>query len=168
MKGTVIRLIITLIFLVIAIVVLTSMYEYARAEDYYVLCKPAGEVNIREKPKLKSAVVATVFFADRLTSDGKKKNGFIHITGLNAETDSGWIYGGLLVKDEPIASQGSAQVFKAEKVACRKYADRKSKVMKRLNAGENVRVYAISEEWCVTEYGYIMTEFLTLNARVRP
>lgn len=168
MKVKVIRLIITLIFLLIAIMVLTLVFEYARAEDYYVLCKPAGEVNIREKPKLKSEIVATAFFADKLTSDGKKQNGFIHITGLNAETDSGWIYGGLLVEDKPVASSGSAQVFKAEKVACRKYADRNSKVLKRLDAGENVLVFAISEKWCVTEYGYIMTEFLTLNARVKP
>jgi hypothetical protein len=167
MKGTVIRLIITLVFLVIAIVILTSMYEYAKADEYYVLCRPQGEVNIRAKPKLKSQIVATAFFGDRIETDGKELNGFVHVTGLAAETDSGWIYKGLLVKDQPIASEGHAQVFKAEKVVCRKYASRDSKAVKRLDEGTNVEVYAISEEWCVTEFGYIMTEFLTLNAPVR-
>lgn len=166
MKQTVIRLIITLVFLVIAIVILTSMYEYAKADEYYVLCRPSGEVNIRAKPKLKSEIVATVFFGDRLTADGEQ-NGFVHVTGLAAETDSGWIYKGLLINDRPIASEGHAQVFKAEKVVCRKYASRDSKAVKRLEEGTNVKVYAISDEWCVTEFGYIMTEFLTLNAPVR-
>lgn len=167
MKGTVIRLIITLIFLVIAIVILSSMYEYAKADEYYVLCKPDGEVNIREKPKLKSGIAGCVFFADRIETDGKEKNGFVHVINLSAESDNGWIYKGLLVKDKPIASEGTAQVFKAQRVACRKYATKDSKTLKRLNEGTNVKVYAISEEWCVTEYGYIMTEFLTLNAPIR-
>ena len=167
MKKYVIRLIVTLIFLVFAIVILSSMFEYARADKYFVLCKPDGEVNIREKPKLKSRIVACVFFGDCLTTDGQEKNGFVHVTGLAAETDSGWIYKGLLANDKPIKSEGHAQVFKAENVACRKYASTDSKILKRLNEGTNVRVYAISEEWCVTEYGYIMTEFLTLNAPVR-
>ena len=166
MKGTVIRLIATLVILLLAIIILSSMLDYARAEDFYVLCRPGGEVNIRAKPKLNSRIVACASFGDRLTGD-KEQNGFVHVTGLAAEEDSGWIYKGLLVKDQPIVSKGTAQIMKADAVMCRKYADRSSKAVKKYKAGENVKVLAISEEWCVTEKGYIMTEFLTLNAPVR-
>ena len=166
MRETIVRLIVTLIILAVAVIVLSSIYDYARADDYYVLCRPESEVNIREKPKLKSRIVACASFGDRLTAD-MEKNGFVHVTGLAAEEDSGWIYKGLLVEDRPVASKGMAQVMKADPVMCRKYADTRSKVVKKYKAGENVKVLAISEEWCVTEKGYIKTEFLTLNAPVK-
>ena len=159
----VIRLIVYIILVSIAVVVLCSIFDYARA-DYFVLCRPGAEINVREKAKLKSAVVATVFFGQRIETDGEEQNGFVHAVGLNAETDSGWIYKGLLTADEPIPATGSAQVFGADRVACRKYAD--GKVIRWAQDGENVRLYAISGEWCVTDRGYIKTAFLTVNAPV--
>lgn len=169
MKKDVIKLIVLALLLVCMLlpVINAANFAFADEDEYYIICKPEGEVNVRRSPKLKSEIVGCMFFADKVVTDGKEKNGFIHVINLCAESDNGWIYKGLLVKDKPIASEGHAQVFKAENVACRKYASTDSKVLKRLDAGTNVKVYAISEEWCVTQYGYIMTEFLTLNAPVR-
>ena len=165
MKGMIIRLIFALLLAVLVLIALISAYDYAMADEYYVLCRPGAEVNVRELAKLKSPIVACVFFGQKVETDGQEKNGFVHAVGLSAETDSGWIYKGLLTKDEPISATGSAQVFGADRVACRKYAD--GKVKRWLTDGQNVKLYAISGEWCVTEYGYVKTAFLTVNAPVR-
>ena len=165
MRKAFIKAIVLLALMVIALIGILSIYQYAFADEYYVLCRPGAEVNVRQKAKLKSPIVACVFFADRIESDGKEENGFVHVVNIKAETDSGWIYKGLLSADEPIATSGKAQVFGAERVACRKYAG--GKVKRWAYEGENVELYAISEEWCVTEHGYIMTRFLTVNAPVR-
>ena len=167
MKKDAIKAAVLTVILAVVIGIMIGLYNVAFADGYYVLCKPGGEVNIREHPKLKSQIVACVFFGDLLETDGKEQNGFVHVTGLNAEDNSGWIYKGLLTADEPIASEAQTQVFRAERVACRKYASTESKVRKWLKSGDNVTVYAISEKWCVTDAGYIMTEFLTVNPKVR-
>ena len=146
------------------IVLMVAGAGMAVADEYYVICRPGAEVNVRERAKLKSPIVACVFFGDKLTSDGKESNGFIHVTGLPAESAEGWIYAGLLVKDQPLAVGGTCQVCNAGRVACRKYAD--GKVQKWLEDGSNVTLYAVSKDWCVTNYGYIKTEFLTVNAKV--
>ena len=169
MKKDMIKLIILVIlFSIIAIsVVSTASFAFADEDEYYIICKPSGEVNVREMPKRRSRIIACVFFGQKMKSDGKEENGFIHVIDLNAEVNEGWIYKGLLIKDQPIVDEGKAQIFKAKRVACRKYADCDSEVKKWLFAGENVKILAISEEWCVTENGYIKTEFLTINAPVR-
>lgn len=159
------RAVILLIVDAVILIVLIGLFNYAFAEDYYVLCRPGGEINVREKPKLKSGIVGVYNFGDKVTSDGKEKNGFVHVVDVPAEVSEGWIYGGLLVKDEPIASPGNAMVFGDGRVACRKYAG--GKVVRWLEEESVVKIYAISEEWCVTEYGYVRTEFLTVNAKVR-
>ena len=165
MRKAFIRAIVLLVLTVIALICILSVYDYAFGETFYVLCKPDGEVNVRERAKLKSPIVGCVFFADRIETDGKEENGFVHVVNLNAESDSGWIYKGLLSEDKPVKTTGQAQVFGSEKVAARKYAG--GKVKKWLHEGQNVELYAISEDWCVTEYGYVMTQFLTVNAPVR-
>ena len=134
--------------------------------EYYIICKPGGEINIRERPKVRSPIVGCLCFGDKVISDGIEANGFIHVIDLAAEVWDGWIYKGLLVEDRPVQTEGKAQVFNAGKVACRKYASTDSKVKKWLKDGKEVEIYAISEKWCVTEYGYIKTEFLTVNAKV--
>lgn len=155
------KLIVLLILWAVILIMGISVLEYAGADGYYVLCTPDAEVNIRARPKLKSEIVACTFFGSLVETDGKEVNGWIHVTDISGEVSEGWIYKGLLVEDEPVASPGRAQVF-GGRVACRKYMD--GKVTRWLEEGSGVEIYAISEEWCVTEYGYIRTEFLTVNA----
>lgn len=145
--------------------ILVMTAQICVADEYYVLCKPGSEVNVRDFPNMKSPVFGCCFFGDKVETDGKERNGFVHIINLQMEATHGWIYKGLLVKDEPVASEGKAQVFNAGRVACRKYVN--GKIKRWAYDGDEVEVYAISQEWCVTNYGYIRTEFLTLNAKVR-
>ena len=139
--------------------------QAAAAENYFILCRPGAEINVRERPKLKSDAVGVKFFGEMIITDGKEKNGFVHAINLLSETGDGWIYKGLLIDEPPTACRGKAQVFSAGRVACRKYAD--GKITGWLADGSEVEVYAVSEEWTVTDHGYIRTEFLTINAKVR-
>ena len=159
------KVVILLILLLALMLLMIGLADYAVAEEYYVLCRPESEVNIRERPKLKSAIVACYFFGDKVVTDGREENGFVHVVDINGEVSEGWMYKGLLVEDPPVASPGTAQVFSDGRVACRKYAD--GKIQKWLEDGSEVKVYAISEVWCITEHGYIKTEFLSVNAQVR-
>ena len=163
-RNDVLKLVAVLLLNLLVMLALVFILDYAQAEEYYVLCRPESEVNIRERPKLKSGIVACYFFGDRVATDGLEENGFVHVVDINGEVSEGWMYRGLLVDDPPVASHGTAQVFCDGRVACRKYAD--GKIQRWLEDGSEVKVYAISEVWCVTEYGYIKTEFLTVNAKV--
>ena len=163
-RNDVLKVAAMLLLNLLVMLALVCLLDYARGEEYYVLCRPESEVNIREHPKLKSGIVACYFFGDRVVTDGQEVNGFVHVVDINGEVSEGWMYRGLLVEDPPVASPGMAQVFCDGRVACRKYAD--GKIQRWLEDGSEVKVYAISEVWCVTEYGYIKTEFLTVNAKV--
>lgn len=167
MKKDVLKLVALAVLLAIVVFTALNAIQYASAEEngYYVICTPEAEINVRESPKLRSGIVACLFFAQRVETDGKEVNGFVHVVNLNADVSDGWVYKGLLVEDQPIPSSGVAQVYNAGRVACRKYAN--GIVLQWLKDGTNVEVYAISDDWCVTEYGFIKTEFLTLNAKVR-
>lgn len=167
MKKDILKLIALIVLLALVLLPALNAIHFASADGngYYVICTPDAEINVRERPKLRSNIVACMFFAQRVETDGKEENGFVHVVNLNADVTEGWVYKGLLVEDQPIPSSGVAQVFNAGRVACREYTN--GKVLRWLKDGTNVEVYAISEDWCVTENGYIKTEFLTLNAKVR-
>ena len=166
MRREIVKLIILVITLAVLLIPFINMASFAKAEDaeYFIICEPDGIVNVREKPNVKSSIVACMFFADRIHVD-KEKNGFVHVTGINAEVTHGWIYKGLVVEDEPTAVNQTAQVYNAGRVACRKYAD--GKIKRWLKDGEEVTVLCTSKEWCVTNYGYIKTDYLTINPKVR-
>lgn len=136
---------------------------FADENEYFIICKPGTTVNVREKPKMRSEVIAAKSFGDMVISDGEEKNGFVHVVGLAAEVEDGWIYKGLLVQDKPVEVNMLSQVYNG-RVAARQYAD--GKIIRWLKDGSEVRVFATSQEWCVTEYGFVKTDYLTINARV--
>lgn len=165
MKRRAILLLILTAVLLIAMIALLEATT-AQAEDLYVLCRPEAEVNIRERPKLKSRIVACYFFGSQVKTDGEEQNGFLHVIDINGEVSEGWIYKGLVIDGQPVATGGTVQVFNAGRVACRKYACQEAKIQRWLADGDSVRIFAVSEEWTVTEYGYIQTAYLTVNAPV--
>ena len=139
--------------------ILAVLTSNAIADEYYVLCMPKSEVNVRLQPK-KSDIVACVVFGKIVESNGKKKNGYIHVEDLAAETTSGWIYSGYLVEDEPVQCEFTARIVSNGRVAARKCVD--GKIIKWLQDGSEVMVYAICAEWCVTDKGYVRREFVEI------
>lgn len=144
--------------LLVALVLLASV---ASAEIYvYVLCNPSSWVNIHSKPSKRSETIAYAFTGDKLYSDCEYKNGYIHVIDLASETTEGWVSEAYIVYDEPTVYD-DYEVFTVcvrGRVAVRKTVDgQRSRWLKN---GAKIKVYAISNEWAVTNYGFVMTEFL--------
>ena len=140
------------------IAALLALIGASRAE--YVLCTPDGEVNVRKNPRIKSTAIAGLSFGMFVETDGKVKNGFAHVIDLPAEDTSGWVSTGYLVKDEPMACTLTGYAVGLGKILARKNIN--GKVVKRIEPGSEVIIFAYSQEWCVTEYGFIRTEFLEI------
>jgi DMSO/TMAO reductase YedYZ molybdopterin-dependent catalytic subunit len=142
--------------LLIALVVACT----AIAEDgYFVLCRPepGNVVYVRKKPRTDATVVVWLEFGSYVKTDGKERNGFIHVVDLAAEDPEGWVYAGFLVPDEP--QEGTYKARVNGRVNARKCVD--GKRIATLYDGKVVTVYACSDEWCVTNKGYVMREWLS-------
>ena len=151
-----ILLILTALFILFAAATLITI---SRAEDdgYYVICKPGGEVNVRSRPDMSAPVVGWVSFGRYVHTDGKEKNGFVHVVDLAAETTSGWVYAGFLVYDRPREEQYTAEVWGGPVIARNCVGGKR---IRRLKDGATVTVYARSNAWAVTSAGYIMCDWL--------
>ena len=131
----------------------------AVADDYkvFILCNPESHVNVREKPKNGSAKTGWIMFGDSVLTDGKTKNGYLHVLCIT-ENGEGWIKAGYAIQDQPV------------KVSARAAVCASGRVMSYRNAGKNklgwvpllaeMAVYALSDEWAVTSRGYIRREYL--------
>ena len=139
--------------LLVVIIILGS----ALAEDYYILCRPGSQVNIRKRPASGSPVVGSVEFGRVVHADGPEKNGYVHITDLAAEITEGWISAGYLVEEEPRIEKYKAEVWGGPVVARSRIG---GKAIKTLRDGKTVTVYAKTNRWAVTNRGYIMCDWL--------
>lgn len=151
-----ILLILIVLFIIFAA---ASLITISRAEDegYYVLCKPGGSVNVRSRPDKSAPVVGWVQFGRHVHTDGKEKNGFIHVTDLAAEVTDGWVYAGFLVYDLPRDEAYRAEVWGGPVIARNCVG---GKQIGRLKDGATVTVYARSNAWAYTNKGYVMCDWL--------
>jgi hypothetical protein len=115
-------------------------------------------------PKWDGEIIGHLYFGDSVELDGKVRNGFAHVVGLSFEEVDGWIYKGLLVDTPPIAFQGKDQIISKGRVAVRQYIGGKRN--KWLRSGREVVVYAISQDWSITDQGYIQTKYLSVNYQI--
>ena len=125
-------------------------------EEVWVLCKPEGTVNLRATPG--GRVFGGCQSGAKMWTDNRTKNGFLHVLELAAEEDSGWISSRYIVFDEPREVMDGMVVCSQGRVACREWIG--GKVIRWVQDGELVTVYWISDEWAVTEFGYIRSVYL--------
>ena len=153
-----VMLIIFSVFAVVVTVVLCSiLIDSGLAEECYVLCRPGSVVNVRNAPKASAIVTAWVECGQRVESDGKKKNGFIHVSGLASEEPDGWIYAGYLVDEEPRIETYRAEVWEGDVIARKCVGGQR---IRKLREGQKVTVYAQTHRWAVTNKGYIDCDWL--------
>ena len=150
------------ILILIAIVCAISpcLAAFDGVDEYFIICKPGTCVNVRISPNTHSEVIGSKFFGDVIYVD-REKNGFVHITNLNSEYTEGWVHKGLVTDDQPREVNKAAAIVSDARVAGRKYVN--GKVIKWLKNGSEVIVYAESDEWCVTDKGYVRTEFIEIR-----
>ena len=152
-------LIVILIFLIAALLLIVSLIDSASADEKFILCRPRTEINVRACPKWGGEIIGHLYFGDSVELDGKVRNGFAHIVGLSFESMEG-----LLVDTPPVVFECKDQIISDGRVAARQYIGGKRN--KWLRSGKEVVVYAISEEWSITDQGYVQTKYLSVNYQI--
>ena len=148
--------------LLAVIVVLTALFACftAFADEYkvFILCNPKTPVIVRETPKKGAKETGRLDFGDDVWTDGRKKNGYLHVIGIT-EAGEGWVFAGNTVKDRPEQLTGArANIAATGRVMSYRWVNGKKNGW--LQICDEVKVYAISEEWAVTNKGYIRMKFL--------
>lgn len=132
----------------------------AIAEDYlvFILCNPKTPVIVRKTPKKGSAETGRLDFGDDVWTDGRTKNGYLHVIGVT-EAGDGWVFAGNTVTDQPERLTGArANIAATGRVMTYRWVNGKKNGW--LDIGAQVTVYAVSDEWAVTNKGYIRTKYL--------
>ena len=134
----------------------------AQAEDQttkaWIICQPKDYVNARLAPGTRSEIVGRFDAGDVIWVTGRTKNGFAEIDA-SLEVDRAWVHAGYIVFDEPEYQGGETFTVQANgRVAARKRiaGDRRCW----LEDGSKVRVWWLSDEWAVTDKGFVKAEFL--------
>lgn len=134
--------------------------DVAHAEtktEMYVLCQPDSFLNVREFPKKTSNQIGYLMLGDKVTTDGVEKRGFLHIIGFG-ESGEGWVCKSYLVDNNPQVETVKAWIDSKGRVAVRTYPNGpRSRWMR---DGEELILYAASDEWSVTNKGFIKTFYL--------
>ena len=140
------------------------MITHAAAEGMtaWVICQPEDYVNVREKPTTRCDSIGRKECGDMIITDGKEKNGFVHVVDLALENDEGWIHSGYIVYGQVREIGGQPYTVKARgKVMARKYVDGPRRCW--MKPGAEVVVYYTGGGWAVTNKGFVKTEFLEVK-----
>ena len=139
----------------------------ARAEeettiDCWVLCKPGDYVNLRMWASKSAEIVGYLECGDRFQTDGKTKDGFIHV--LDAGDCDCWIYSGYVVTEEPKPVFQVYVCVAKNRVACRRWVDGPQiQGTGWLRNGSTVDVFYVAGDWAITSRGYIRAEWLEVD-----
>ena len=148
-----------LIALLLLLAALTSV-STALCDAYkvFILCNPKTPVIVRESPKKGVNETGRLDFGDEVWTDGRKRNGYLHVLDVS-EAGEGWIFAGNTITDQPEKLTGArANVAATGRVMSYRWVDGKKNGW--IEVGTKVIVYAISDEWAVTNKGYIRTKYL--------
>ena len=139
---------------------------WARAAEKETTCwimmKPDDWVILRMYASKKAREVGRLEAGDSFTTDGKTKNGFLHVLD-RGECDC-WVYAGYVVFEEPTEIMEQYIVCSNSRVACRRWMD--GELVARhpwaIN-GSEMTVYYIADDCACTSRGYIKAEYLEVN-----
>ena len=158
MKRDMIRLAILVALLAAIIIPILSVFNYAKAEDIWLLCHPDSFVCLRDEPRKTANDFGGATCGTKLETDGKTRNGYMHVSGLAAEAESGWVSTKYVVHSEPYAVNEDMVVHADGRVAIRKCVN--GKITGWLNDGDFIHVLWACDEWAITTRGYVMMRFL--------
>ena len=157
---TLIEVLLIILVVYAAITILNSISFAEELTEMYVICQPGDYVNVRINPSKKSQAVGYIECGESFLTDGQKQNVFIHCYGIG-EAGEGWIHCGYVVEDEPVKVNRMAFSISKAKLAARKFIG--GIVRKWLKNLDKVMVYWMTDVWCVTNKGFVMTEYLEME-----
>lgn len=149
-----------LLILLAALCVLSFALDiaYAEEETVWILCNPESYVCIRSAPKKSAEAFGGTTCGRALKTDGKQKNGFVHVVDLASEEESGWVSAMYVVHEAPEQAERKALVVSNGRLAARSGID--GKIVKWLKPMSEVTVLCWTGEWCLTDRGYVQSEYL--------
>lgn len=145
-----------LILLVFALFISASF-----AESIWVMCQPDSSVNVRMAPRKTSISISDALCADEFNTDGKIKNGYIYLPHIASESGEGWISTSYIVYAKPIPIMQELDIYSNGRIAVWKCIGGKRRCW--VNNGDSVMVYYISNEWSITNKGFIRTKYLGVD-----
>ena len=160
MKRDVIKVCILAAVLSAVAVMVVSAYGYAFADEMYIMCDCESFVNARNTPGKGGEIVGRYECGDVVQTDGRAKNGFIHVIDCSFEQSEAWVKAWYLSEYQP-HRVSMTTVVKRDRTIARNGIG--GNAMRRLKAGTAVKILVYTPEWCLTDRGYIRTEFLGVN-----
>lgn len=131
------------------------MVSTAWADTVYVLCQPDSFVYVRQFPKKGSEMAGYAELGDALETDGIKRNGYLLVYGFEGDA---WINLGFVTESPVTKVTLKTQIMSKGRVACRRSINGTRR--KWLKDGSEVVIYALSDDWAITNQGFIQTQFL--------
>lgn len=147
-----------------SIVLLGCIYTIANAEeptDAWVLCQPDSYINVRYSHNKSSEVIGWLLSGDPIHLDGLEKNGYLHIVNFSNEYGEGWVAKGFVVRSEPVQDGHEYLVQAKGRVAARRTVEGHRRCW--LHNNDILTVYMRSNDWCLTNQGFVKTEFIDLD-----
>lgn len=142
---------------VVLLVSMVLLVGCAYAEDnVWALCK--SYVNLRERPSKNATIVGYLDCGDGADTDWEIRGGWLHIIFPAVECGDSWVNLSYMVESKPEKINESFSVVSKGRVALRKTVDGKRRAWVKNN--DTVKVLWVSDEWSLTNRGYIKTEYL--------
>lgn len=133
--------------------------EEEELTEYWVLCQPDSYVTIRSGPDKKYGGEGRAYAGDNFFSDGVKKGKYIHMVHVSNEIGEGWISDQYLTVFEPeVYEESEIRTVNVKTLNCRTCIGGSRRGV--LKKGAQVKVYLMSDDWSVTNKGYIQSKFL--------
>jgi hypothetical protein len=130
-------------------------------EERWAICQPDSYLNIREKPKKTANIGGWLYLGDRVETDGKMQNGYLHIVNASTESGDGWVAARYLMEDQPTVETVSGVIDSKGRVAARIQPDGKRN--RWMKPGDVITIYAHGSEWTVTNRGFIKSEYIAIG-----
>lgn len=146
-----------LALIIIAIIAILSV-SVAHADHMgFILCNPDTTVNMRFEPRKTGTVVACMECGDPVRLDGGKYGEWLHV--VTGDENGAWVHQGYVVDIKVTVETRQARA--KTKVRTRNMV--RGRLTGTLRKGQEVTVYAYSEECCFTSKGYIKTKYLEVE-----
>lgn len=145
----------------IASVVWVSSANAEEPGERWAICQPDSFLNIRTEPKKGANICGWLFLGDMAETDGKVKDGYIHIVNAGTESGDGWVAARYMTEIPPKVRTVTGYIEGRSRVAVRNQPG--GKRIRWMKPGDTVTVYCYGSEWTVTDRGFIRSEYVAIG-----
>lgn len=142
------------------ILILSASFCYAETECW-ILCQPDSYVNVRPNSNKKGQAEGYLLCGDKAATENATRNGYLFLTQVSTERGEGWVNSGYVVYSKPVYLNKKVNICSKGRVACRRAIGGSRRCWAK--DGDTVTVYYISDEWSITNKGFIKTEYLGVS-----